>query len=216
MDGLPQYSKGQEIANSITHGIGIVLSVTGLVALVVMASLHGTVWHIVSFSIYGPSLVLLYTSSTLYHSFRPPRVKRVFRIIDHSSIYVLIAGSYTPFLLVNLRGVWGWSLFGIAWGISLAGIIVKTFFTGRFKIMSTIFYLFMGWMIVIAIKPLAQAIPIAGIGWLLTGGLAYTAGAIFYLWKDLPYHHAIWHLFILAASVCHYFAILFYVLPARV
>ena len=216
MDCVQNHPKGQEIANSITHGVGIILSVVGLVVLVVLASLHGTVWHVVSFSIYGTSLVLLYTSSTLYHSFQSPRVKRVFHIIDHSSIYLLIAGSYTPFVLVNLRGGWGWSLFGIVWGIALAGIVVKTFFTGRFKIASTILYLLMGWMIVVAIKPLAHAMPMGGIAWLLAGGLAYTAGAVFYLWKNLPYHHAIWHLFVLAASICHYFAILLYVLPARV
>ena len=208
--------RGQEIANSVTHGLGIILSVAGLVVLVVLASLHATVWHIVSFSVYGTSLILLYTASTLYHSFRSPRLKRIFHIIDHSSIYLLIAGSYTPLVLVNLRGAWGWSLFGVIWGISLVGIVLKTFFTGRFKIASTLLYLLMGWMIVIAFKPLAHALPMGGMAWLIAGGLSYTLGAVIYLWKTIPYHHAIWHLFVLAASICHYLVILLYVLPARV
>jgi hemolysin III len=208
--------EGHEIANSVTHGIGIILSVVGLVVLVVMASLHGTVWHIVSFSIYGTSLILLYTASTLYHSLRSPRLKSLFHIIDHSSIYILIAGSYTPFVLVNLRGGWGWSLFGVIWALSFIGIVLKAFFTGRFKAVSTGIYLLMGWLVVIAIKPLMHSMAAGGIAWLLAGGLAYTVGAVIYLWKTIPYHHAIWHLFVLAGSICQYFAVLFYVLPARV
>jgi hemolysin III len=210
------YWRRQEIANSVTHGLGIVLSLAGLVVLVVLASLHATVWHVVSFSIYGTSLILLYTSSTLYHSVRSPRLKRMFRVLDHSSIYVLIAGSYTPFVLVNLRGGWGWSLFAIIWALSLIGIFVKAFHTGRFKAVSTAIYLLMGWLVVVAIKPLAHAMPVAGIAWLLAGGLAYTVGAFIYMWKRIPYHHAIWHLFVLAGSICQYFAVLLYVLPARV
>lgn len=210
-----EYWRNQEIANSVTHGLGIALSVAGLIVLVVLASLHATVWHIVSFSIFGASLVLLYTASTLYHSFRSPRVKQVLHIIDHSSIYLLIAGSYTPFVLVTLRGAWGWSLFGVVWGIALAGIVLKTFFTGRYKMASTILYLLMGWMIVVAIKPLAHAVPVGGIVWLAAGGLAYTIGAVIYMWKTIPYHHAIWHLFVLAGSICHYFSVLLYVLPTR-
>lgn len=210
-----EYWRRQEIANSVTHGLGIALSVAGLIVLVVLASLHATVWHIVSFSIFGASLVLLYTASTLYHSFRSPRVKQVLHIIDHSSIYLLIAGSYTPFVLVTLRGAWGWSLFGVVWGIALAGIVLKTFFTGRYKMASTILYLLMGWMIVVAIKPLAHAVPVGGIVWLAAGGLAYTIGAVIYMWKTIPYHHSIWHLFVLAGSICHYFSVLLYVLPTR-
>ena len=211
-----EYWRRQEIANSVTHGLGIVLSVAGLVVLVVLASLHATVWHVVSFSIYGTSLILLYTSSTLYHSFRSPRLKRFIHFLDHSSIYMLIAGSYTPFVLVNLRGVWGWSLFGVIWALSFIGIVLKAFFTGRFKGISTAIYLLMGWLVVIAIKPLMHAMPVGGIAWLLAGGLAYTIGAFIYMWKAIPYHHAIWHLFVLAGSICQYFAVLFYVLPARV
>ncbi len=211
-----EYWRRQEIANSLTHGLGIALSVAGLAVLVVLASLHATVWHVVSFSIYGASLILLYTSSTLYHSVRSPRLKRIFRVLDHSSIYLLIAGSYTPFVLVNLRGGWGWSLFGVIWTLSLVGIFVKAFHTGRFKAVSTAVYLLMGWLVVVAIKPLMHAMPAGGIAWLLAGGLAYTGGAAIYMWKRIPYHHAIWHLFVLAGSICQYFAVLFYVLPARV
>lgn len=211
-----EYWRRQEIANSVTHGLGIALSVAGLAVLVVLASLHATVWHVVSVSVYGTSLVLLYTASTLYHSLRSPRLKRIFHIIDHSSIYLLIAGSYTPFVLVNLRGAWGWSLFGVIWALSLIGILLKAFFTGRFKAVSTAIYLLMGWLVVVAIKPLMHAMPVGGILWLLAGGLAYTVGAVIYMWKAIPYHHAIWHLFVLAGSICQYFAVLFYVLPARV
>jgi hemolysin III len=216
MGELQQYWRRQEIANSVTHGLGIALSVAGLAVLVVLASLHATAWHVVSFSIYGACLILLYTSSTLYHSVRSPRLKRTFRVLDHSSIYLLIAGSYTPFVLVNLRGSWGWSLFGVIWALSLIGIFVKAHFTGRFKAVSTAIYLLMGWLVVVAIKPLTHAMPVGGIAWLLAGGLAYTVGAGIYMWKTIPYHHAIWHLFVLAGSICQYFAVLFYVLPARV
>lgn len=216
MIALPKYSRGHELANSITHGVGIALSVAGLAVLVVLAALKGTVWHVVSFSIYGATLVLLFTASTLYHSFRSPRVKRVFRVIDHSSIYLLIAGSYTPFSLVCLRGPWGWSLFGCAWGAALAGIVIKAFFTGRFRIVSTVIYVVLGWMAVIALKPLLGVLPLAGFVWLLVGGLVYTSGILFYAWKRLPYHHAIWHLFVLAAGICQYIAVLVYVLPTRI
>jgi hemolysin III len=203
----------EETVNALTHGLGALLSLGGLVVLVVMASLHGDAWHIVSCSIYGFTLVLLFSSSTLYHSFRSQRVKHIFRIIDHASIYLLIAGTYTPFVLVNLRGRWGWSLFGVIWGLALAGIVFQIFFVSRFRLVQTMIYLAMGWMVVIAIKPLFMHVPRLGLLWLLFGGLCYTVGAVFYLWKKLPYHHAVWHLFVLGGSVCHYFAILFYVLP---
>jgi len=203
----------EETINAATHGLGAVLGVVGLAVLVVMAALHGDAWHIVSCSIYGGTLVLLFTSSTLYHSFCDERVKHAFRIVDHASIYLLIAGTYTPFLLVNLRGGWGWGLFGVVWGLALAGIVFQIFFVDRFRLAQTLIYLAMGWLVVIAVKPLLANVPPAGLLWLLAGGLSYTVGAIFYLWKKLPYHHAVWHLFVLAGSVCHYFAILFYVIP---
>jgi len=203
----------EETINALTHGLGAALGAVGLTALVVMAVLRGDAWHIVSCSIYGAALVLLFTSSTLYHSFRTPRVKHVFRIIDHASIYLLIAGTYTPFVLVNLRGRWGWSLFGVIWGLALAGIVFQVFFVHRFRLAQTLIYLAMGWLVVVAVKPLLARVPKPGLLWLLIGGLFYSLGAGFYLWKKFPYHHAVWHLFVLAGSVCHYFAILLYVLP---
>jgi hemolysin III len=205
----------EEKINALTHGLGAGLGAAGLAVLVVMAALHGDAWHIVSCSIYGATLVLLFTSSTLYHSFCDERVKHAFRIVDHASIYLLIAGTYTPFLLVNLRGGWGWSLFGVVWGLALAGIVFQIFFVDRFRLAQTLIYLGMGWLVVIAVKPLLANVPRPGLLWLLAGGLSYSVGAVFYLWKKLPYHHAVWHLFVLGGSVCHYFAILFYVLPKR-
>jgi len=211
----PQYSTGQEIANAVIHGAGVLLSLAGLGVLVVLASLRGTVWHVVSFSVYGATLVLLFSASTLYHSFRSPRVKRVLRIIDHCSIYLVIAGSYTPLLLVTLRGGWGWTLFGCVWSLTVAGIVLKVFFTGRFRVVSTLIYLGMGWMVIVALRPLLGLLPLGGFIWLLLGGILYSSGTLFYLWRRLPYHHAIWHLFVLAASICHCVAILLYVLPVR-
>ena len=202
----------EETINAWTHGLGALLSLGGLSVLVFMASRHGDAWHIVSCSIYGATLVLLFASSTLYHSFRNERVKHIFRIVDHASIYLLIAGTYTPFVLVNLRGKWGWSLFGVIWGLALAGIVFQVFFVNRFRVLQTLIYLAMGWLVVVAAKPLLARLPRPGLLWLLAGGLSYTVGALFYLWKKLPYHHAVWHLFVLGGSICHYFAILFYVL----
>ena len=203
----------EETINAVTHGARAVLGAAGLAVLVALAALRGDAWHVVSCAIYGATLVLLFTSSTLYHSFRGPRVKHVFRVIDHSSIYLLIAGTYTPFLLVSLRGGWGWSLFGVVWGLALAGIAFQVFFVDRFRLAQTLIYLGMGWLVVVATRPLLQRVPLGGLLWLLAGGLSYTLGAVFYLWKKLPYHHGIWHLFVLAGSVCHYFAILLYVIP---
>jgi len=203
----------EETINALTHGLGALLSLAGLVVMVVLASLRGDAWHIVSCSIYGVTLLLLFSSSTLYHSFRNQRVKHVLRIIDHAAIFLLIAGTYTPFVLVNLRGGWGWSLFGVVWGLALAGIVFQVFFVSRFRLLQTLIYLLMGWLVVIAVKPLLTRVALPGLLWLLAGGLSYTVGALFYLWKKLPYHHAVWHLFVLAGGVCHYFAILFYVLP---
>jgi hemolysin III len=203
----------EEVMNAVTHGIGTLLAVAGLVLLTVLAYLHGDIWHIVSFSIYGTTLVLLYLASTLYHSFTNEKVKRVFKILDHSAIYLLIAGTYTPFTLVPLHGVLGWTVFGVVWGLAIIGIVFKVFFTGRFKLVSTICYLGMGWFIVFAIKPLLATVPALGMGWLFVGGLFYSLGSIFYLWKKIPYNHAIWHLFVLAGSVSHFIAVFFYVLP---
>ncbi len=209
-----KYSVGEEIANSITHGIGALLSIGGLAVLVGFASLRGDAWHIASCSIFGSTLILLYVASTLYHSIPLPNIKEILRMIDHSAIYLLIAGTYTPFMLVNLRGPWGWSLFGIIWGIAIAGILLKTTSVGRLPGISLGFYLAMSWIVIIAIKPMLAVLDKGGLELLLLGGLTYTAGIVFYSWKKLPYSHAIWHLFVLAGSCFHFFAILFYVIPS--
>jgi len=203
----------EEIANSLTHGIGFLLSIAGLVVLVVLAKVHGDAWRIVSFSIYGSSLIILYAASTLYHSFSSGRIKHILKVIDHSVIYLLIAGTYTPFTLVSLRGPWGWTFFGTIWGLTLAGILFKMFFVNRFLVLSSISYLAMGWFALIAVYPIVKKIPVGGISWLVMGGILYSLGVIFHFWNKLPFHHAIWHLFVLGGSICHYFAILFYVLP---
>jgi hemolysin III len=210
----PQRIQIEELVNTLTHGTGAVLSVAGLIVLVVLACLHGTTLHIVSCSISGATLVFLYTASTLYHSVRSPRLKHVFKIVDHSCIYLLIAGTYTPFTLVTLQGNWGWTLFGLIWVLAAAGIVFQIFFVYRFKILATIAYVLMGWLAVFAVKPLLDALPAGGFAWLLAGGIVYTSGALFYLIKRLPYNHAIWHLFVLGGSACHYVAVLLYVVPA--
>jgi hemolysin III len=203
----------EELANGITHGIGLALSVVGLVALVILSVIRGNAWHIAGCTTFGVTLVLLYAASTLYHSFHTPRLKRILKILDHTAIYLLIAGTYTPFTLVNLRGFWGWTLFSLVWGLSVFGIIWKLFHVERFQIVSTMVYVAMGWLVVIAIKPVMSAIPISGIIWLVAGGLFYTVGVLFFASKRIPYNHAIWHVFVMAGSICHYFAVMFYVLP---
>lgn len=208
---MTDFSRREELANSLTHGLGAVLAVAALAVLVVFSARHGTVWHVVSGSIYGASMVALYLASTLYHGLTHPRAKQVFHTLDHIAIYLLIAGTYTPFVLVALRGAWGWSLFGVIWGLALAGTVFKAFFTGRFGVVSTLIYVLMGWMIVIALRPLARALPAGALGWLVAGGLCYTVGAGIYAWKRWPYHHAVWHLLVLGGSACHYVAILRYV-----
>ncbi len=206
----------EELANSVTHGIGLALSVAGFAVLLVLALLHGSAWHIVSCSVYGSTLVCLYAASTLYHSVRSPRLKRTLKVFDHLSIYLLIAGTYTPFTLVTLRGGWGWTLFGLVWGLSLLGILFRVCFANHFKILSTTVYLVMGWLVLIALKPLLALLPGGGILLLLAGGVFYTIGVGFYAWSKLPYGHAIWHVFVLAGSICQYFAVLYSVLPAKV
>jgi len=201
---------GEEIANSIIHGIGVGLSFAALVILVVLASRHSDAWRIVSFSIYGTTLILLYLSSTLYHSFVNSKIKRFFRILDHLTIYLLIAGSYTPITLVSMRGVWGWTLFGLIWGMAIAGIIVTIVFKEKIKPVMVLSYVAMGLLVVIAFKPMLLMLPQKMILWLFIGGACYILGIIFYLWKRLPYHHPIWHLFVLGGSISHFFGILFY------
>lgn len=207
------YSRREEVANAVTHGIGAVLSIAALALLVVFAALYGTAWHVVSFSIYGATMLLLYFNSTMVHSLREGKAKDFFEFLDHSSIYLFIAGTYTPFMLVAIRGPLGWTLFGIAWGIAVFGVVFKAFFVKRFLFMSTIFYIAMGWMIVIAWGPLTQAVASGGITLLVLGGVLYTLGTVFYVWRGFPYHHAIWHLFVLAGTVLHFFVVLLYITP---
>jgi hemolysin III len=202
------YTIGEEIASSITHGIGAALSIAALVILVVLAAKQGDAWRIVSFSVYGTTLILLYLASTLYHAIQHRGAKKVFRILDHSSIFLLIAGTYTPFLLVSLRGRWGWSLFGVIWALAITGIVFKAIFIHRMKKLSVVIYILMGWLILIALKPMLANIPKAGLWWLAGGGLAYTGGVVFYAMKSVKFAHAVWHLFVLAGSICHFFAIL--------
>jgi hemolysin III len=204
------YTPREELANSLTHGVGVALSLAGLALLTTFSCLRGDAWLVTGTTIFGVSLVALYTASTLYHSFRSVEVKRVLRKFDHAAIFLLIAGTYTPFLLVSLRGVWGWSLFGVVWGLAAVGITLKFWFTGRFRVVSTLIYIAMGWLVLTAIRPLSAALPRAGIGLLLAGGVCYTGGAAFYLWKRLPYHHAVWHLWVMAGSACHWAAVFCY------
>lgn len=210
---LKSYSNREEIVHTIIHGIGLILSIAGLTVLVAFSSLNGDVWHIVSTSVFGSTLIILYTASTLYHGIPIPKAKAVFKKIDHSAIYLLIAGTYTPFLLVNLRGVWGWSLFALVWIIAVVGILLEVFRKNRFKKLSIALYLGLGWLVVAAIKPMFDSVASGGLILLLIGGLFYSLGVIFYVRKKMLYHHAIWHAFVLAGSICHYFAILFYVIP---
>lgn len=209
----PSYTTREEIANSLTHGLGAVLSLVGLILLITLAIRAGDPLRVVSFSIYGGSLVLLYLASTLYHAFQQPRLKNVFKVIDHTSIYVLIAGSYTPFLLVGLRGSLGWTLLGIIWGLAVLGVSFKAFFIQRFQKLSVLTYVLMGWLCVVAGREMLANIPAGALIWLASGGVVYTLGVIFYLLKSVRYSHTIWHLFVLGGSLCHYFAVLFYLAP---
>jgi hemolysin III len=202
-----------ELANSLTHGLGAVLGASALVVMVVAASLHGSARDIVGAAVFGTSLVLLYTMSTLYHSFRSPRVKHVFKVLDHSAIFVLIAGTYTPFCLRTLPAGWGWSIFGVIWGLAVLGIVFKSIFIRRLNWLSLAVYLGMGWIVVIAARPLATHLRPGGLAWLAGGGLFYTLGTVFYAWKSLKYHHAVWHLFVLGGSLCHVMSVLFFVIP---
>lgn len=211
---IPHYTLGEDIANSVTHGVGAALSLLGTGLLLYRAAVYGTTLHVISFAVYGTSLFLLHLSSTLYHALRALRARRVFRIFDHCSIYLLIAGTYTPFLLLSLWGAWGLTLLVVIWTLAAIGIVFQTAFIGRFRKASVAFYLAMGWMIVLAARQAWLQVPHEAIAYVAAGGLSYTAGVVFYAWKRLPYSHAIWHLFVLGGSVCHYFAVLLYLVPA--
>jgi hemolysin III len=209
-----RYSLGEEIANSVSHGVGALLAIGGLAVLTTLAALRGNAWHIVGCSVFGASLVLLYTASTLYHGIRHPRAKKILRAIDHSAIFLLIAGTYTPFTLVNIRGPWGWSLFGVIWGLAALGIALQMGVLRRGAAASVLLYVGMGWTVMVAIKPLLDTVTAGGFLLLLAGGVAYTAGIVFYAWRRLPYHHAVWHGFVLMGSAFHFFAVLICVVPA--
>ena len=207
-------SLGEEIANSVTHGVGLLLSVGALVFLVVAASASGDPWRVTAASVYGATLVLLYATSTLYHALPGPRVKAVFQRLDHAAIYLLIAGTYTPFVLGPLRGGWGWSLFTVVWVLAVLGVVLKSVFGIRFGALSTAVYLAMGWLVVIAAGPLAARVPATGLHWLVAGGVLYTLGVVFFAWdRRVRYSHAVWHLFVLAGSAAHVWAVAWYALP---
>ncbi len=212
----PRYSLGEEIAHSITHGVGVLLSIAALVILVTLSALRGNAWHVVSSVVFGATLIFLYTASTLYHSITHPRAKKILRVLDHSAIFLLIAGTYTPFTLVTLRGGWGWTLFVVVWGLALVGIVYKITASNRFRLLSVLLYLGMGWLVLVAIEPMVATMPVPGLILLLAGGLCYTLGVIFFVWRQLPYSHAVWHVFVLAGSICHFFAVLLYVIPRPV
>ena len=214
IDGVKYYSPVEERINISSHAIGFLLSIAATALLVTYASLDGTVWHIVSFSIYGASMMIVFSASTIYHSAKTPVLRKRLRVFDHAAIYVLIAGSYTPFTLVTLNGTVGWVLFGITWGMALTGIVLKLFFTGRFKILSTSMYVLMGWLIIFAIKPLMNNLPSDGLDWLVAGGVAYTLGAILYSIKKIKMNHAIFHIFVVIGASCQFVTVFFYVLPA--
>jgi len=206
------YRLGDILANSITHGVGAALALVGATYLII-ASTRGSASIIASCSVFASTLVLVYLCSTLYHSLVRTRARHVFHVLDHSAIYLLIAGTYTPFTLVSLRGAVGWTLFAVVWTLAIAGIIFKSFAVGRFAAASTVVYLFQGWVVVFAARPLIHAIGPQGLLWLGAGGAAYTLGIIFFAMDRIPYFHAAWHLFVLAGSIAHYFAILFYIIP---
>ncbi|MBK1883345.1 hemolysin III family protein [Luteolibacter pohnpeiensis] len=201
----------EEVANVMTHAAGVLLSIAALVGMILAA--QGSALAVVSVTVFGASLILLYLSSTLYHVFTTVRTKQFFQMLDHACIYLLIAGSYTPVTLISLKGPWGWSLFGAVWGLAIAGVMVKTLIPGKKDHwISTALYVVMGWLVVIAIGPLLKALPFAGLAWLVAGGLSYTLGVVFFAWTSLRFHHAIWHLFVLGGSACHVVAVWFYVL----
>lgn len=207
--GYRTLSIGEEIFNSITHGIGTLLSIAALVLLVVVAAIKGNAWHVVSFSIFGSSLVLLYLSSTLYHSFTREKLKNLFVRFDHAAIFLLIAGTYTPFVLTTIRGALGWSLFGIIWGLAITGMVIRSIYLTRFRKLMVGIYLAMGWMFLMAIGPIVRNLPASSVAFLFIGGACYSIGVIFYAWRGLKYGHGIWHLFVLAGSIMHFFSVFY-------
>jgi hemolysin III len=209
----PRYGFGEEVASSVIHGLGIVLSIVGLVVLVAFSAMHGDTRSVVASSVFGSTLILLYTASTLYHSVTSGPAKRVLRTLDHIAIFLLIAGTYTPFTLLALPGAWGWGLFGTIWGLAILGSAAELGLLKRYRKAAVVMYVLMGWAAIVAIEPLRENVQTGGLVLLFAGGVAYTAGVPFYVARRMPYGHAIWHFFVLAGSVLHYLAILLYVLP---
>jgi len=209
---IQPYTTGEEISHSVTHGIGTALSIAGLVISVVMAARTGDALKVLSFVIFGVSMILLYTASTLYHAFTHKKTKNVFRYMDHIAIFILIAGTYTPIALILLKGAWGWTLFGLAWGFAIAGIVYQAVFLNRFKWISISIYLGMGWLAIVAVQPLMAVMPFGLFLWILAGGLFYTLGSVFYLIDNIKFFHFIWHLFVIAGTVCHFFGLILYLL----
>jgi len=200
--------KREELASALTHGVGAIAALAAGSVLITLAALWGDGWQLGAAIVFGTCLLLLYLASTLYHSFQQPAIKGRLKVFDHCAIYLLIAGTYTPFTLIALRGPWGWGLFAAIWALALAGVVFKLFFTGRFKRLSTLVYVAMGWLVLVAIKPVLAALDAWTFGWLMAGGVFYTLGTVFYHRESIPYSHAIWHLFCIAGSVCHYVAVM--------
>ena len=212
----PQYSVGEEIANSVTHGLGVVLSIAGLAVLTAFAARYGNALHVAACAIFGTALILCYTTSTLYHAIALDSLRHILRALDHSAIFLLIAGTYTPFMLISLGDTTGWTLLAVIWSLAIAGIVARLMLKGRRHGLIVALYVAMGWMAVFAIRPLVAALGRGGLTLLIAGGLAYTVGVVFYRWRRLPYNHAIWHGFVLMGSALHFFAVLFYVIPRPV
>ncbi|MFQ5801543.1 MAG: hemolysin III family protein [Candidatus Methylomirabilales bacterium] len=203
-------SLGEEIANSVSHGVGLLAAVAAAPVLVLSAVQRDGAAGILGASVFAATMVLLYLASTLYHALPGNRAKRVFQVLDHGAIYLLIAGTYTPFTLGVLRGTWGWTLFGLVWGLAVAGVVLKAVGGIRYPVISTCVYLAMGWLVLIAVKPLWLRVPPWGLFWLLAGGIAYTTGVVFFAAKRVPYNHFVWHLFVMAGTACHFIAVLWY------
>ena len=210
---LTRHITADELANTLTHGFGLLCSLIAFALLLTVAIVRGGKWQILGCAIYGATLVCLYAASTLYHGVSSPRAKRVLLVFDHSAIYLLIAGTYTPFLLVNLHGSWGWSLLAVLWSIAVLGVLFKLWFADRFPILSVSAYVAMGWLGVIASRQIYTHVPITGLVWIVLGGLAYSIGVVFYACKRIPHHHVIWHLLVMTGSTCHYIAIFCSVFP---
>jgi hemolysin III len=208
-----EQTEREELVNALTHSVGVLVASAGAAVLIVFAALYGTVWHIVACSVYGATLVLMFAASTLYHAARTVHTKHYLNIVDHCAIYLLIAGTYSAYTLTILRSPLGWVVFGIVWACALAGIILKTAFIGHFRVLSTIAYLAIGWVCIILAKQILETVPTGGLILLFGGGLAYSFGVIFYLWRSLPFNHAFWHLFVLAGGALQYFSVLLYVVP---